>query len=51
MLNANGQRPWTFYLLAVFFVLYVLFLYGPMICIPTGKPAAVCPTGAAVAGK
>ncbi len=33
MLNANGQRPWTFYLLGGVFVLYVLFLYGPMICI------------------
>ena len=33
MLNANGQRPWTFYVLAGIFVLYVLFLYGPMICI------------------
>jgi putative spermidine/putrescine transport system permease protein len=25
-------RPWTFYVLAVFFVTYVLFLYGPMLC-------------------
>jgi putative spermidine/putrescine transport system permease protein len=25
-------RPWTFYLLASFFALYVLFLYGPMLC-------------------
>lgn len=33
MLNANDRRPWTFYLLAAVFVLYVLFLYGPMICI------------------
>ena len=33
MLNTSGQRPWTFYVLAAFFVVYVLFLYGPMICI------------------
>src|SRR5919201_4592564 len=26
----SGRRPWTFYALAVFFALYVLFLYGPM---------------------
>jgi len=25
-----GKRPWTFYVLAGFFVLFVLFLYGPM---------------------
>jgi len=25
-------RPWTFYVLAVFFATYVLFLYGPMLC-------------------
>src|ERR1700757_387554 len=24
------KRPWTFYLLAVFFTLFVVFLYGPM---------------------
>lgn len=28
-----GGRPWTFYVLATLFVLYVLALYGPMICI------------------
>jgi len=28
-----GKRPWTFYALAAFFVLFVLFLYGPMISI------------------
>ncbi|MGA7973044.1 MAG: ABC transporter permease subunit [Pseudolabrys sp.] len=33
MLNSNDRRPWTFYLLAGIFALYVLFLYGPMICI------------------
>src|SRR5437588_3461907 len=27
--SPNG-RPWTFYALAAFFTLYVLFLYGPM---------------------
>src|SRR6202034_1938234 len=26
-------RPWTFYVLASVFVLYVLALYGPMVCI------------------
>ena len=25
-----GRRPWTFYALAAFFTLFVLFLYGPM---------------------
>jgi putative spermidine/putrescine transport system permease protein len=28
-----GKRPWTFYVLATVFVLYVAALYGPMICI------------------
>lgn len=28
--SASGNRPWTFYALALFFGLYVLFLYGPM---------------------
>jgi len=28
--NPSGKRPWTFYLLAAFFTLFVLFLYGPM---------------------
>jgi len=27
-----AHRPFTFYLLAAFFVAYVLFLYGPMLC-------------------
>src|SRR2546427_3060365 len=27
--SSNG-RPWTFYALAAFFTLFVLFLYGPM---------------------
>jgi putative spermidine/putrescine transport system permease protein len=26
------SRPWTFYVLALFFAAYVLFLYGPMLC-------------------
>ena len=26
----HGKRPWTFYALAAFFTLFVLFLYGPM---------------------
>jgi len=25
-----GPRPWTFYVFASFFALFVLFLYGPM---------------------
>src|SRR5271169_3765837 len=29
----SDGRAWTFYALAAFFALYVLFLYGPMICI------------------
>ncbi|HTO65753.1 MAG TPA: ABC transporter permease [Bradyrhizobium sp.] len=29
----SGARPWTFYALATLFALYVLALYGPMICI------------------
>jgi putative spermidine/putrescine transport system permease protein len=33
MEKAHGKRPWTFYLLAGVFVLFVLFLYGPMLCI------------------
>ena len=28
-----GSRPWTFYVLAALFVLFVMFLYGPMIAI------------------
>jgi len=28
-----GARPWTFYVLAAVFALFVLFLYGPMACI------------------
>src|SRR5262245_64322104 len=27
---AAGPRPWTFYVFASFFALFVLFLYGPM---------------------
>jgi putative spermidine/putrescine transport system permease protein len=30
MRNADGSRPWTFWLLAALFTLFVLFLYGPM---------------------
>jgi putative spermidine/putrescine transport system permease protein len=30
---ADRSRPWTFYALAAFFALFVLFLYGPMIVI------------------
>ncbi|MFQ6018704.1 MAG: ABC transporter permease [Kiloniellaceae bacterium] len=28
-----GKRPWTFYALAAFFGLFVLFLYGPMLVV------------------
>jgi putative spermidine/putrescine transport system permease protein len=28
-----GRRPWTFYVLAVFFAIFVVFLYGPMISV------------------
>ena len=28
--SPSGGRPWTFYLLATLFALFVLFLYGPM---------------------
>lgn len=31
--SAAGRRPWTFYALAAFFALFVLFLYGPMMVI------------------
>src|SRR5215469_13197268 len=30
---ATDRRPWTFYVLAAVFTLFVLFLYGPMACI------------------
>ncbi len=33
MQSSSDRRPYTFYLLAAFFTGYVLFLYGPMICI------------------
>jgi putative spermidine/putrescine transport system permease protein len=29
----SGKRPWTFYVLAALFTLFVLFLYGPMFSI------------------
>jgi len=29
----GDRRPWTFYVLAAVFTLYVAALYGPMICI------------------
>ncbi len=28
--SASGGRPWTFYALALFFAIYVAFVYGPM---------------------
>ncbi|GIX13093.1 MAG: ABC transporter permease [Paracoccaceae bacterium] len=33
MLTPAGRRPWTFYVLAGLFTLFVIFLYGPMISI------------------
>ena len=30
---SSGKRPWTFYALAAFFALFVLFLYGPLIAV------------------
>lgn len=30
MHSADGSRPWTFYIFAAFFGLFVAFLYGPM---------------------
>jgi putative spermidine/putrescine transport system permease protein len=33
MRSASGKRPLSFYLLTAFFVLFVLFLYGPMMAI------------------
>ncbi len=33
MQQQRGKRPWTFYVLAAVFALFVLFLYGPMISI------------------
>lgn len=33
MVSSSGRRPWTFYALAAFFALFVVFLYGPMISV------------------
>jgi putative spermidine/putrescine transport system permease protein len=33
MQHQHGRRPWTFYVLALLFTLFVVFLYGPMISI------------------
>ena len=30
---SRGSRPWTFYVLATLFAVYVIALYGPMVCI------------------
>ena len=32
-MHAADRRPWTFYVLASIFALFVVFLYGPMACI------------------
>jgi len=31
--SADGDRPWTFYALAILFTLFLLFLYGPMLVV------------------
>lgn len=31
--TSGGRRPWTFYVLATLFTVYVVALYGPMFCI------------------
>ncbi len=31
--QSYGPRPWTFYVLAALFILFVIFLYGPMIAV------------------
>jgi len=31
--TVRGARPWTFYVLALLFTLFVIFLYGPMIAV------------------
>src|SRR5262245_27955884 len=33
MPSKQERRPWTFYMLATLFTLFVLFLYGPMLSI------------------
>jgi putative spermidine/putrescine transport system permease protein len=33
MARVKSYRPWTFYVLAIVFTFFVLFLYGPMACI------------------
>lgn len=33
MQHQHSRRPWTFYVLALLFTLFVIFLYGPMISI------------------
>jgi putative spermidine/putrescine transport system permease protein len=33
MQHTSASRPWTFYAFAAFFVLFVIFLYGPMMVI------------------
>lgn len=31
--SSSGRRPWTFYVLSLFFALFVVFLYGPMVSV------------------
>src|SRR6185312_5021987 len=31
--RSYGSRPWTFYVLATLFTLFVIFLYGPMLAV------------------
>lgn len=33
MASTHDRRPWTFYVLATFFALFVVFLYGPMLSV------------------
>lgn len=33
MASSQDRRPWTFYVLALFFALFVVFLYGPMVSV------------------
>lgn len=54
----SDSRAWTFYALATFFALYVLFLYGPMICIfvlsfqgPQGAFASPCAASACIGSE
>ncbi len=58
MQTSSDRRPWTFYVLAAVFTGYVLYLYGPMICIfvlsfqgPQGGSFSPCATAGASIGS